>query len=204
MLTITGPIKDIQAVALSGGVDSMVAMDFIRRANPNVKVVHYNHGTSHGRDAEEFVRDFCKIEGFELLIQRSWYGDPIPCEKSAEEHWRDLRYKFFHSLELKIATAHHLNDVAETFIFRFLSDGKPRGIPYRNRNVVRPFLLTPKQEMLDWAVRNRIPYITDPSNKDTRYKRNKIREDILPQMVQANPGFLTVVRKQVEESLQID
>lgn len=197
MLHITGSVKDIQAVACSGGVDSMVALDFLRRGNPNIKAVYFNHSTKHGNVAHYFVRQYCVEKGIELIS-----ANPPPqirlANESLEEHWRNIRYEFFHGLGITIATAHHLNDVAETMIFQF-ANGTPRGIPYRNKNVVRPFLTTTKAEILDWAERHNVPYIDDPSNNNLQFSRNRIRATILPEILKVNPGFLRVVRRQVKE-----
>jgi len=195
MIRLLGPIHNINAVACSGGVDGMAALHFIQQVNPKIKVVHFNHNTEHGQKATDFVTDYCTNNNLELI-----YAE-LTVEKnpkdSQEEFWRKERYKFFHGLsDLTIASAHHLNDVAETWLFGAIH-GQTKLIPYRNKNVVRPFLLTSKAELISWCERKEVPWIEDDSNKNTRFSRNRVRHNILPEVFEVNPGFLKVISKKL-------
>lgn len=189
MIKVLGGIKDIGAVAVSGGADSVGALEFMLRGKHKPAVVHFNHGTAHGRVAEDFVTDYCASHSLEVVVG-SVRGSK-PRRESWEEWWRNQRYSFFRSLPLKIATAHTLDDVAETWLMGSLH-GRPRLIPYRNRNVVRPFLLAQKEELRALAR----AFVEDEGNSDSRYDRVKIRK-LMPSLLEINPGYLTVIAKQV-------
>jgi len=126
-----------------------------------------------------------------------WLGRvarPRRSDESQEEYWREERYRFLFSLEGPVVTAHHLDDAVETWLFNSIH-GKPRTIPYRNRNVIRPFLTTPKSELVSWCRRKDLRWTEDASNSDVAYMRNLIRHQIVPNALQVNPGLRTVVRK---------
>jgi tRNA(Ile)-lysidine synthase len=182
-------------VACSGGVDSMAILDFISR-HKKPRVAYMHHGTEHGEEALGFVSRYCEAKGLELVVGRLT-RDKQPKE-SPEEFWRLQRYQFLHGLSSAVVMAHHLDDCVEQWIFSSLH-GKPGVIPVSNGNVVRPFLLTKKAEMQDWCDRHGVPYLTDPSNGDTRYARNRIRKNIVPEAMLVNPGLHKVVAKKVLE-----
>jgi len=197
MIHLLGQTKHLTAVAVSGGIDSMAALSFLSRGNPRIKAVYFHHGTQHGNEALLFLREYCSSKAIELLTGR------ISSEKtkgvSWEEYWRDQRYQFLTSLPEQLATAHQLNDAAETYVMGFIRGGHPRLIPYhRPPNIYRPFLLAPRTELEGWCLRHKVPWIEDPSNQDTDYDRNRIRHKILPEMLQMNPGFLGQVAKKLK------
>jgi tRNA(Ile)-lysidine synthase len=203
MIQLLGSTKHFTAVAVSGGVDSMAALDFLRRANPAIKAVYFHHGTAHGDDALAFLRDFCSQNAIPLLTGR------ISCEKakedSWEEYWRRERYRYLNSLPGKIVTAHHLNDAAESWVMGIIRGGEPRLIRYHLApNIYRPLLLTPRVELEAWCQRHQVPWIQDPSNNDVSYDRNRIRHRILPEMLAINPGFLKQVAKKTKSAIPLN
>jgi len=197
VIKLLGKIPDSVYVACSGGVDSMAALSFLNNGKRNVKVAHFDHGTLHAGDAQSFVENYCSGQGLELAVgtvSRSRRKD-----ESREEFWRNERYRFFKTLGLPVITAHHLNDVAEWWVFSSLH-GESKLIPYSNDAVLRPFLLTPKLELARWAKHRSVPFVTDPSNKNLAYMRNRIRHKIMPQCLKVNPGLEKVLRKKIEKS----
>lgn len=188
MIRLVTQVKDIQAVAVSGGVDSMTALEFLRAANKSIKAVYFNHGTEHSENAENFLDLVCEVNKIPLI--KGTISSQPPKGVSKEAFWRDERYKFLASTGLKIATAHHLNDVAETYLLGVIH-GTPKVIPVtREPNIIRPFLLTEKAVLTEYAHRNQIVWIEDPSNKDLKYSRNRIRHSVLPEILKLNPGFV--------------
>jgi tRNA(Ile)-lysidine synthase len=97
-----------------------------------------------------------------------------------------------------VITAHHLDDCVETYLWSMMH-GTAKVIPYRRNKVVRPFLLTPKEELIDWANRNQVPWVNDESNKDTKFMRNYVRHELVPHAVHVNPGLSKVVARKVKE-----
>jgi tRNA(Ile)-lysidine synthase len=190
MFHFIGKPSEVDAVAVSGGIDSMVLLDFINNCH-DVTVLHFDHGTEFGAEARKFVEDYCESWQIPIICGR------ISSDRegrSLEEWWRDERYAFLEKFNGIVATAHHLNDVAETYLFSAIH-GTPKIIPQSRNNVVRPLLATPKSAIEDWADNHSVPYLHDPSNSDTNRPRNRIRMNIMPQIEKINPGFLKVVKK---------
>jgi tRNA(Ile)-lysidine synthetase-like protein len=198
MLHILGKIpKEPFVVACSGGVDSMVLVDFLLRFPKNrFKLAYFNHGTSHGKDAEDFLKDFSTKKKIELVIGN------ISREKlkkeSMEEYWRNERYSFLDSLKLPVATAQHLNDCVETWIFSSLR-GFSKLIPYQRNLVFRPLLATSKSSIIEWSKRNEVIYVDDPSNESSKYSRNFIRNEMMEMVLKINPGIDTMIKKKLLE-----
>lgn len=193
MIHLIGKIPNKIYVACSGGPDSMAALDFLIRGKRDVTVLSFNHGTEFGDQAEEFLIKHCAIKDIKAhfgKITRSKYKNESP-----EEFWRNERYKFFFQFDdVPIVLAHHLNDAIETWLFSSMH-GNPKLIPVQSGNLIRPFLITPKQELVDWCFRYDIPYLKDPSNKNLRYPRARIRHMIMPNVKMINPGIAKVIKK---------
>jgi len=179
-------------VAFSGGIDSVVAVDFLRRSHV-VTCAFFHHRTKNSINAHKFVSQFCEKHNLPLVI--GILNKKQPKSKSTEEHWRDERYKFLNNLGTVI-TAHHLDDCIETYLFGAMH-GTPKLIPYVRGNVVRPFLATPKSEFYNWCLRKNLEFCYDTSNDDDKYMRNYIRKHVVPHAYKVNPGIDKVVKKMV-------
>lgn len=194
MIRFLGELPRDITVACSGGIDSMVVLDFLRTGKRKVKVAYFNHGTDFSNEMEPKVENFCRRNGIGFIK-----GDPYrgrDKKESLEEYWRNARYKFLLSIEGLVITAHHLDDVVETYLFTSIH-GTPKTIPYRYKNIIRPFLITPKSEFISWAERKGVEYWDDPSNDNTSFARNRIRHNIMPEVLKINPGIHKVVKKLV-------
>lgn len=196
MLQILGKIpKEPFAVACSGGIDSMVLVDFLRRfPKYEFKLLYFNHGTEHGQEAQEFLEYFANQTRITLEIGK--ISRKLPEKGSHEEFWRNERYKFLEQFNLQIATAHNLNDCVETWVFSSLR-GFPKIIPYTRNQVFRPFLMVSRAEINEWAKRNNVNYIQDPSNSSNEYTRNLIRHELMPNVLKVNPGIENMLRKMI-------
>lgn len=205
MIKLVGDVRPagIRGVALSGGVDSMALLSFLRNKRPRaVSAFFFDHDTQASREARAFVTDYCLDEGIPLNIGK--LTGSKPARDSWEEFWRENRYAWLQAQakedDILIATAHHLNDVAETYVWG-MTHGHPRFIHYRkplngkDSNIIRPLLLTPKSELYRWCSTHQTPYLEDESNTDTRFTRNRIRHNILPEILKVNPGFLKIVER---------
>ncbi|MAF25342.1 tRNA lysidine(34) synthetase TilS [bacterium] len=199
MIKLACKIPNKVTLACSGGSDSMVALDFLIRGKKQVRVAYFNHGTIHGAESEQYLKAFCRIRNLELVTGQ------ITEEKSSlespEEYWRNQRLNWFHSLSTPVITAHHLDDVVEWWIFSSLN-GHSRLIPLRNKNIFRPFLLTSKGEIKNWAQRKEVYFLKDPSNENLRFARNRIRHNLMPEILKINPGIHTVVKKKIENQIK--
>lgn len=192
MIHVVGEIPREITVACSGGADSMAVLDFLRRSH-KVTAIYFNHGSSHACDAEELVRQFCFEHDLEFI--KGFIQQPINKRQSLEEFWREERYRFFSEFG-EIVTGHNLGDVVEWWLMSS-AHGEAKLIPYRNKNVFRPFLTTTKEELEAWCSRKAVPFIEDPSNEDQKFARNLMRKKIVPLMKGINPGIEKVLKKKI-------
>jgi tRNA(Ile)-lysidine synthase len=192
MLHILGKIPNIPfAIACSGGIDSMVLVDFCKRYPANkFKLAYFDHETKTSEQQIEFLSN---IFGKRHLLIGHLTASKTK-NQSQEEYWRDQRYNFFLNIGTPLLTAHHLDDAIETWIMTSLH-GKSRLIPYSRNNVIRPFLLIPKKQITSWAARNDVKYSVDLSNFDTRFDRNYVRHVMMPNVLRINPGIHKTIKK---------
>lgn len=180
-------------LAVSGGVDSVAALDFLSN-NHDITIVHMNHKEGNSDESADFVCNLARDYGCKFV-----YGEIVdarPRNVSREEFWRNERYKLFHRTAEPVVTAHTLDDCVETWIWSALN-GNPKLIPYNNLNVIRPFLPTEKRFFESWATRKNLKWIEDASNSDTSLTRNFIRKELLPKALQVNPGLYKTIYKKV-------
>lgn len=195
---------DTVVVAVSGGADSMCLLHFFNKISSrmqlNIICAHVNHsirGTEADSD-EEFVRSFCNKNNIRAVFAR--YNVPELAKEngeSEEQCGRRLRYAFFSSVaeNAKIATAHNLNDSAETFLFNFTRGTGLKGltgIPAVRDNIIRPLCECTREEIERYLNDEGIAYVTDSTNLSDEYSRNKIRHNVLPVLNEINPGFFSV------------
>ena len=198
MIKLLGKLPKKIYVACSGGVDSMAALDFLRRGDRDVHALYFNHGTDISAKMGDVVIEYCRKHNIPYsygLLK----GDKGP-KQSQEEFWRIKRYEFLDKFkDVPVITCHHLNDNVEQWIFSSMT-GKPNLIPAKRDNYVRPFLLNKKEEFVNWAEKKNIHYVQDPSNADQKYMRNFIRHTMIPNVLVINPGiFKTIKKKTIEE-----
>lgn len=174
----------------------MGALDFLRRSH-HVTALHYNHATPGSSQAQRCVETYCSTHKIPLLVGQ--LDDPPPAGDSKEDYWRQKRYEFFEAsgVQTPIVTCHHLDDVAETWIFTSLH-GEPRLIPARRGIYLRPFLQTRKEVFVSWCDRKGVEYVEDVSNKNTRFRRNYIRHRLMPHALEVNPGLHKVLKKKLK------
>ena len=201
MIKLQGKVPRKVYVACSGGVDSMAALDFLKRKH-DVFVLHFNHGTDYGFKALEFVGNYCADNDIGFLTNVTGQEREKQARESQEEYWRSIRYDWLERCtERQIVTAHHLDDCVETWVWSSMH-GTGKIIPYsRNERVLRPFRGTRKRDLELWANLNNVPYIEDDTNTDTCYTRNYIRHEMMPHVLKVNPGIHKVVAKKVKEEL---
>lgn len=197
-------------LAVSGGVDSMVMLDLFQHISNDFVVAHCNFQLRGAEsDSEEvFLQDYCGEHGVELYVKHFDTNEYAAIEGiSIEMAARELRYNWFYELleELSfsyLATAHHQDDLIETMLIN-LSRGTGirglSGIRPKKGSVIRPMLFTSRDDILNYAVQNKIEYKNDSSNDELIYQRNIIRHTIIPQFEEINPAF----RRNVARSASI-
>lgn len=196
-------------VALSGGSDSVCMLHILcilaKEMGFSVFAAHINHNIrEEARLDEMFVRDLCRKLGVECFVKSV---DVIMYAKekkiSTELAGRQIRYEFFEELKndmgfTKIATAHNKNDSAESILLHLIRGAGLGGLigilPKRNEYIIRPIINLEKNEILKYCKNNTIPYVTDKTNFETDYTRNKIRLDIIPKITEdINENFVSTL-----------
>lgn len=183
------------AIAVSGGCDSMAALDFLRRAH-DVLVLHYNHGTQGSDHAQKVVSAYCASHQLNLVTETNYACKPKG--SSLEDFWRKQRYDFFDRSRngLSVVTCHHLDDAVETWLFS-ATHGNPYLIPSARDCYIRPFLTTRKKQFQNWCNNKNVKFAEDKSNSDTRFMRNFIRHEIIPKILNVNPGIHKTIAKKI-------
>lgn len=196
-------------LAVSGGVDSMVMTDLFKRSNYNFSIAHCNfhlRGQESERD-EAFVRQYAEKNNIELFVQSfDTYSYMTQEKKSLEMSARDLRYDWFQKIAKQnnfthLATAHHADDSIETFIINLLRGtgiAGLHGILPKSGYIVRPLLFTGRKKIKEYAEKYNIDYVEDSTNKDTKFTRNKIRNEIIPILKEISPNVDVVLKKDIE------
>ncbi len=196
-------------VAFSAGPDSTALLRLFcflsRRLNLKVAAAYLNHCMRLEADQEQ---EWARTLGSSLKIpvfcgQSSVPGFASSQRIGTEEAARILRYRFLRGTAHKIGadyilTGHHLNDLAEDVLMRLQRgagwpalSGMQAFVP--EQKVLRPFLLTPKAEILKFLEAIDQGFASDKSNQDPSYLRNRIRLELLPVLTDMNPGFLRAV-----------
>lgn len=212
-LNVIGRIPEKVVLACSGGPDSMAVLNYLLNNNRRrVMVAYFNHGTEHGDQAEIFIRNWVDAynddfprNSIHLSVGRINDLSKRGPKQSLEEYWREERYKFFmnYHKDYTFITAHHLDDQVEQYLFSVMH-GKERLIPYRSwgGRVIRPFLLSKKEALVEWCDDKGVSYMIDPSNEDTKYMRNYIRHEFISKAMRINPGIHKTVRKKMLAHLE--
>jgi tRNA(Ile)-lysidine synthase len=198
-------------VGVSGGADSVSllrALCALRDVyNLTLITCHVNHKIRPGaaeRD-QRFVEDLCHNLGVECHVKEV-YVESLAREWgiSDEEAGRRVRYDFFNEIagpNGKIATAHNRNDNAETVMMRFMRGTGLHGltgIPYRRDNIIRPILDVSRNEIEEYLEEIGQAYITDETNLQPIYTRNKIRLNLIPEIQKEfNPNFVDTLANNI-------
>jgi tRNA(Ile)-lysidine synthase len=182
-------------IAVSGGLDSMVALDFFKN-NHEVKAIHVVYGDldeHYNKEVISLICNYCKSWDIPFKL----YHQPYEVTSNKEKVWRDLRYETFKTLDTVTVLGHNLNDAAETYLMSCIT-GTPKHMGFNGpSNTVRPFLLTSRKLLEDYANKNKVSYIEDPDNSNYKLLRPNIRHKLLPKVLEVNPNFLSVVRNQL-------
>lgn len=191
--------QDKILVALSGGADSVALTRILITLGYHCEAAHCNfelRGEESDRD-EDFVRNFCrslniKCHSIHFETRRYAAQQSISIEMAA----RELRYNWFSKICEEsdcqvVAVAHHKDDSVETMLLNLIRGTGINGllgIRPKNGNVVRPLLCASRQEVVEYLHRMNQTYVTDSTNLEDEYTRNKIRLNLLPLMEEINPS----------------
>lgn len=209
-------------VGFSGGADSSALLHMLVRYGKDNGTPIYAAHVNHGIRGEEADRDqrFCEEAAEKLGVTLFSTKLDIPSlakktGKSVETAARDARYGFFDEIMKKnsiplLATAHNANDNLETILFNLTRGcglsgicGIPLTRDCASGIVIRPIIKLSKEEILVYCEENNISYVTDSTNTDTKYTRNKIRADVIPLLNEINAAAVSSAGR-TSESLRDD
>ena len=197
---------DAVLTALSGGADSvcllLCLLDLREAYGLELSAVHINHGL-RGEESERdrrFCEELCARLGVPLTVEHADVkGQAAKAGQSLEEAARQLRYGLFEKHAAgKIATAHTLQDSAETVLFNLARGTGLKGlcgIPPLRGSIIRPLIRCTRQEVEAELSRRGQPFVTDSSNRSPEFSRNRLRWEALPVLQSVNPVFLAGVGK---------
>ncbi|KAA6330176.1 tRNA(Ile)-lysidine synthase [termite gut metagenome] len=204
-------------VALSGGADSVALLRVLLSLGYDCEAAHCNfrlRGKESDRD-EAFVRELCRGLHIPLHVT-SFETSQYAKEKhiSIEMAARELRYDWFAEIKKTsgasaIAVAHHKDDNAETLLLNLIRGTGINGlcgIRPKHGDIVRPLLCVSREEILNYLRYIKQEYVTDSTNMQDEYTRNKIRRHILPLMRDINPSItdsLVATGKYLSEAARI-
>lgn len=198
-----GPGESILA-AVSGGPDSVALIHVLVELGPEFSVnrlgvAHLNHclrGEVSDSD-ERFVSSLAENLGLPFFTDRKNVEEYRRLNKlSVEEAARHLRYEFLFDTASKngfdkIAVGHHANDNAELVLMNMIRGSGPRGLsgipPVRGGKIIRPLVKTGRIQIARYIESKGLPYVTDASNRDEAFLRNRVRHSLLPELATYNP-----------------
>ena len=204
------PHKECNFVlAISGGIDSMVLANLFLINNLNFSIAHCNFQLrgKESDDDEMFINKWCSEKDIKLYNKKFSTEDYCKNNKlTIQMGARELRYEWFRELIDKekhdfIVTAHHIDDQLETFIINSIRgtgiDGLV-GIPDKINKIIRPLLMTSKDQIIEYSKVNKINYREDSSNDKEDYLRNKIRHSVIPYLKSDDDNVLLKFKTTIE------
>ena len=215
--------KDTVVAGVSGGADSLCLLHLLVRLRERygyqLAVVHVNHGIrgEEARRDEAYVKQVCALwqvecEVFEtdvaaLAREQGW---------TEEEAGRSFRYQCFAKVAARyensvVAVAHHMEDQAETVLFRMARGTGMSGLkgmlPVMAQNqmtVIRPLLCLHRFEIEAYLKEQDIAFCQDYTNEMTIYHRNYIRHEVVPALVNVNDKAVEHIASLAEQAAQMD
>ena len=199
-------------VAVSGGPDSTALLSLLASLAPSwqlkLTAIHFNYGLrgSESDGDEKFVASFCQTRNIRFVVRK-----PVLVKRrrasSLQALARWARYEAMKSLahEIhadRIATGHTADDQAETIVLWMLRGAGLTGLagmPFiREEIIVRPLLRTTREEVLDYLRQEKLPWRQDSSNMKDLYRRNRIRQELLPVMAHITPSIVRLLERQAD------
>ena len=198
--------EDKIAIALSGGVDSIVLFHLLvteyKDSYKELVVFHINHGLrEESYEEAEFVEKFVKDFDVKFYKEELNMSDIERDSHTSEEMLaRELRYQAFNKMAklegvTKLLTAHHKNDQVENILMRLLTGRSIdhslaicEEIEMAGLTIYRPLLNSLKAELEEYAKEKNLHYYVDATNFNTDYTRNNIRHNIVPLLNDINSG----------------
>ena len=185
--------------AVSGGMDSVSLLHLLVSLQCDfgytLEAAHVHHGL-RGKEAdrdERFVRELCDRWNVPLhVLHADVAAEAEKTGESLEAAGRRIRYAYFASIaEGEIATAHTLDDNAETVLLHLTRGSGLRGlcgIPPVRENIIRPLIACTRADIVEYCAANGLDFVTDSTNASDEFARNRVRHAVLPALRTINPA----------------
>ncbi|AJC48977.1 tRNA lysidine(34) synthetase TilS [Allofrancisella guangzhouensis] len=186
-------------IGYSGGVDSSVLLNISTEINIPIVAIYINHSIHPQADNwQTHCQQICQLYKVEFITHTL---GKAPKSESFEAWASKQRMIFFQKIMSNypnplLLLGHHLDDQAETFLLQAIRgaglaglSGMPHYKKLKNGALLRPLLNYPKAEIEKFATDNNIIHIYDDSNQDNKYRRNLIRNQIIPILKEFNPSI---------------
>jgi tRNA(Ile)-lysidine synthase len=208
-------IDGVQKVILgySGGPDSTFLREVLSYEKVGIILAYFNHNLRNDSEKEE---EFVEKEANRLNLELRVEGGDVKkyCDSNAlsiEEGARLLRMNYLRKVKKEesadmIALGHNLDDQVENFFIRLMR-GSGFGLSsmrYRKDDILRPLLSIRKKNIIEYLDENNIPYYEDPSNKDLRYLRNKIRLELIPVIESIKGDSIKCILRSIENIKEME
>ncbi len=188
-------------LAVSGGLDSMVLVTALQKLKPQAQIIvaHYHHGDSENREIQTYrdqafnlVKSYCESKNLRFFSAKS-----TEVLKS-EAEFREKRLAFFSRVKTEFpnavfATAHHKDDLLETWLLKMIRGTGAEGLEnfkFWNQQTLRPLLYFTKSEIISYAQTEGVTWVDDPTNQESDYLRNWVRNEWLKQLSDKIPGSI--------------
>ena len=201
-------------VAASAGPDSTALLSVLHETKDNrfdLEAAHINHhlrGEESDLD-ELWITEFCRQRGIPLVVESGSLDEGQVRERGIEAAARSVRYQLLRRIRTRIgadciATGHQMNDQAETLLMR-LTDGsgidRLQGIrPVTRDGIIRPLLSVARHQIDDYLAAHEIRPRHDRSNDDLRFRRNRIRNEVLPLLQTLNPRIVETLSETARQA----
>ena len=196
---------DVIVVGVSGGPDSITLLTCLNKYKDYLGIeiisAHINHLIrKDSTEDEQYVENMCKNMGIKCYVKRADV-EKIAKEqkKGSEEVGRKIRYDFFDEVARKenankIAIAHNMKDNAETMLLNIIRGSGLTGLEgiqaEEYGKYIRPLINCTREEIEEYCEKNNLQPRIDSTNKENIYRRNIIRNKLLPQLQELNPNIV--------------
>ena len=202
-------------VGVSGGADSVALLHVLKQLGYSCIVAHCNfHLRGEESDNDEiFVREMANelhLDFEQIDFDTTDYARK--CKISVEMAARELRYNWFEQVRKThtasaIAVAHHADDNVETLLMNLTRGTGLKGltgIPLQNGYIIRPLLCCTRSDIVNYLIKYNLHHITDSTNAQNDYTRNKFRNQIIPLFEKINPSFKQTITALIERFEEIE
>lgn len=197
-------------VAVSGGLDSIVLLSILKNLRPKaqIHVVHCHHGNgenqSYRDSAEQLMVSVCQQWSVQLHFYKS--DQSLKTEAECREFRQRSLQKTLQNLQLKFYfTAHHKDDALETYLLKMIRGTGIESLSefkIWNGKVCRPLMLFDKGDIKKYAISQNLKWVDDPTNEESVYFRNWIRNQWLPQLNEFSPGATSALHRSFENIVE--